>query len=105
VGPRELQLVQPFALGSTVDWNQAACQGLDTEKFFGTSYGSVARAKGVCRYCFVQAECLSVADELERGLGRKMVHGIWGGLTPDERIKRRRASSGETLDAPETPVA
>ena len=79
---------------ANVDWDAlAACRGLDTEKFFGTTTASVARAKGVCDRCYVQRDCLSVADAMERNLGPKMVYGIWGGLTPDERIERRRASS------------
>jgi len=88
VASQEMEL----APGPSMGWVLlAACQGLDTERFYATSYVAVARAKGVCSSCFVQTDCLSVADELERGLGRKMVHGIWGGLTPDERIERRVA--------------
>lgn len=79
---------------SLVDWDlQAACRGVDTETFYGTSHASVAHAKGICGRCFAQADCLLMADAMERDLGPKMVYGVWGGLTPDERIERRRASS------------
>ena len=82
-----------LAAGPSLDWDlDAACRGLDTETFYGTSPLSISGAKGICDRCFVQKECLSVADELERDLGPKMVHGIWGGLTPEERIERRRVS-------------
>ena len=75
-----------------VDWDlEAACRGVDTETFYGTSHASVARAKGICERCFAQADCLSIADAMERDLGPKMVYGVWGGLTPEERIERRRA--------------
>jgi len=86
------QTLAPFDLGAIADWDlQAACLGVDTEAFYGTTHASVARAKGICGRCFVQADCLLVADELEGGLGPKMVYGIWGGLTPEERLARRRA--------------
>jgi WhiB family transcriptional regulator, redox-sensing transcriptional regulator len=89
---REMELLRSEAPAHLVDWDlQAACRGVDTEKFYGTSEAAVARAKGICGRCFVQTVCLTVADEMERGLGPRMVHGIWGGLTPDERIERRRA--------------
>ena len=105
MGLREAEVLRPVASAPPVNWDLAACRGLDTERFYATSFGSVARAKGVCRHCFVQADCLSVADELERGLGRKMVHGIWGGLTPEERIKRRRAFLVSSPDPTRSPVA
>ena len=38
------------------------------------------RAKAVCGVCPVSDECLSDA------LGRGESDGIWGGLTPDERL-------------------
>ena len=91
---RERAVLRVVAPGPIVDWDlTAACRGVDTESFYGTTAASVARAKGICGRCFVQTDCLSVADEMERDLGPKMVHGIWGGLTPDERIERRRASA------------
>jgi len=83
---RRLQVAaQPW-----VDWaRKAACLGLETDLFYSTSPTRIARAKGVCDRCFVQADCLRTADRLERGLGVMMVHGIWGGETPRERIQRR----------------
>ena len=93
--PGREQVPAPFDLGTIVDWDlQAACRGVDTEAFYGTTHASVARAKGICGRCFVQTDCLLVADALEQELGAKMVHGIWGGLTPEERLERRRARSG-----------
>jgi WhiB family transcriptional regulator, redox-sensing transcriptional regulator len=89
--PATEQTLAPFELGTAVDWDlQAACRGVDTEAFYGTTHASVARAKGICGRCFVQTDCLLVADALEGGLGPKMVYGIWGGLTPEERLERRR---------------
>ena len=83
--------IQLEPLGPSSDWlPQAACQGIDPELFYSTSPPKVARARGICDRCFVQPQCLLAADRLEHGLGVKMVHGIWGGLTADERIVRRR---------------
>ena len=73
------------------DWvEQAACRGVDTELFFSTSRSQVAKATRICERCLVQTQCLKAADRLEQGLGLKMISGIWGGLTADERIVRRR---------------
>ena len=96
VAAREPEMIPRSAPALPADWDlHAACQGVDTERFYATSDVAVARAKGVCGRCFVQRDCLSAADALERGLGRKMVHGIWGGLTADERIERRLAAGAE----------
>jgi len=59
---------------------QAACRGLDVELFFSTSPMTTEAAKAVCRDCPVQAECLEEAMAIE-----DCRHGIFGGLTPDER--------------------
>lgn len=67
----------------TADWrDRAACRDEDTELFFplGTaSEAAIAMAKAVCRRCPVRDECLTWA--LESG----EEHGIWGGLTENER--------------------
>ena len=44
-----------------------------------------ARAKRICRSCPVSDECLASALE------RKEPHGVWGGLTEDERRVSQRA--------------
>lgn len=75
------------------DWRaRAACAGRDPELFFpvGTAGPAVlqtAEAKTVCRRCPVVTECLT--DALENGLG----HGVFGGMSEDERraLKRRHA--------------
>jgi hypothetical protein len=89
---REEDAIDPSAPKPSLEWaQQAACQGVDTDAFYGTAHASVARAKGICHRCFVRTDCLLVADAMERDLGPKMVYGVWGGLTPEERIARRRA--------------
>lgn len=70
------------------DWaQQAACSGLDTELFYqadkerGVSQRlREARAKAICAVCPVIDECLRDA------LRRNEPHGVWGGLTSEERL-------------------
>jgi WhiB family transcriptional regulator, redox-sensing transcriptional regulator len=81
------------------DWRAAAaCRLVDPELFFpisnsGPSLHLATRAKAVCAACEVQSECLAFA------LRTRQNHGIWGGLTEDERAAtvRRRSSSRDEL--------
>lgn len=51
----------------------------------GDQKGRVAAAKRVCAGCLVRADCLAYAED------NNMYVGIWGGLTREERVDRRRA--------------
>ncbi|MFJ1601524.1 WhiB family transcriptional regulator [Streptomyces sp. NPDC088261] len=66
-----------------------ACAGMDPEIFFphALATGDLALAKNACDGCPVKVACLQGA--LERG----EQHGVWGGLSEDERrtLKRRAA--------------
>jgi WhiB family redox-sensing transcriptional regulator len=76
-----------------VDWrHRSACLDEDPELFFpigntGPAILQIEEAKQVCRRCEVREQCLSWA--LEAGQD----HGVWGGLSEDERraLKRRNA--------------
>lgn len=78
-----------------MDWrHRAACLTEDPELFFpvgstGPAIAQTLKAKKVCARCEVRAECLQWA--LEQGQD----HGVWGGLSEDERraMKRRNARS------------
>ena len=67
------------------DWrSQSACLTADPELFFplssmGPSLRQVTEAKKVCGQCPVRAECLEFA------LSTNQVHGVWGGMSEDER--------------------
>ena len=68
---------------------RAACLDEDPELFFpigqtGPAIRQVALAKQVCRGCGVREQCLEWA--LEAG----QEHGVWGGLSEDERKRLRR---------------
>jgi WhiB family redox-sensing transcriptional regulator len=78
---------QPW-IGATV----SACLDEDPELFFpigntGPAILQIEEAKQVCRRCDVREQCLAWA--LEAGQD----HGVWGGLSEDERraLKRRNA--------------
>jgi WhiB family redox-sensing transcriptional regulator len=80
--------------------DRAACRSEDPELFFpvgddGPALVQVAQAKAVCARCPVAAKCLSFALEA-------LPEGIAGGLTVDERRKRRGASGSPAMSA-ETP--
>ena len=67
----------------------AACLSADPELFFPISYSGraleqVAQAKAICAACPVRRDCLAFALQTEQA------HGIWGGLTEQERAARRR---------------
>lgn len=67
------------------DWRGLAlCQGMDTNTFFpvgsaGPLLIDITEAKRVCGRCPVQRQCLDFAAD------QGVDHGIWGGLTEQER--------------------
>src|SRR5674476_809721 len=95
---RSRNIGEPWAIlkmGRSVfmDWrHRAACLDEDPELFFpigntGPAILQIEEAKVVCRRCDVREQCLAWA--LESGQD----HGVWGGLSEDERrtLKRRNA--------------
>ena len=67
------------------DWRQsAACRSADPDLFFpvsasGPAISQIAKAKAICSECPVRRECLAFA------LTTRQVHGIWGGMSEQER--------------------
>jgi WhiB family transcriptional regulator, redox-sensing transcriptional regulator len=75
----------------TLDWyEQAACRDLDPDRFdYDPEVDPLAKAeaaKGVCAACAVRDACLDFA--LERPAAEDTT-GVYGGLTPAERLARR----------------
>lgn len=76
-------------------WQDAAvCTQLYPETFFlpkGSNGQSVAQVRKVCDTCSVERHCLAYAmsaeDETEDGRINTYRYGIFGGLSPRERIK------------------
>lgn len=75
------------------DWLEAgACVNADPDLFFPVAAGEAgarqaARAQRICERCQVQRECLEYA------MANSQMHGIWGGTTPEDRIRARRQRS------------
>ena len=99
-----------------MDWrHRSACLDEDPELFFpigntGPAILQIEEAKQVCRRCEVREQCLAWA--LEAGQD----HGVWGGMSEDERraLKRRNARArvrdhrltpADALSAPAPPGA
>lgn len=85
------------------DWrDNAACRDADPDLFFpigttGPALRQIGEAKRVCRTCPAQAPCLAWA------LGNKVIDGVWGGTTGEERhamgsLPRRMTTSQEDND-------
>jgi len=78
---------------SLSDWRaRSACLQADPELFFpigstGPAVRQVNEAKRVCGSCPVRSACLEWALEARQD------HGVWGGLTEDERRSLRRRSA------------
>ena len=61
----------------------------DPDLFFpisqsGPASAQMARAKAICARCMVQDDCLRYA------LAADPVHGVWGGMSEEERRRLRR---------------
>jgi WhiB family redox-sensing transcriptional regulator len=72
------------------DWRSlGACRREDPELFFPMAQGpgliQLQRAKAICGRCPVQGECLEFAVQTVQD------HGVWGGLSEEERRNLRRA--------------
>ena len=74
------------------DWRrEAACTGYDPELFFpigtaGASAQQTEQARQICQRCPVRLRCLDWAVQVGAD------HGVWGGLSEEERraLRRRR---------------
>lgn len=69
--------------GRRPEWHRrAACRGLGTDAFFPEKGEDARPAKAVCSGCPVAAPCGAATGD----------HGIWGGQSPRERMRSRRAA-------------
>lgn len=71
-------------------WRAAgACVAADPDLFFpispaGKNARQISRAREICGGCRVRRECLEFA------MRTREAEGIWGGTTPEERVRARR---------------
>jgi len=97
---------------ATADWREAgACLTADPDLFFPVAVGDaagqqVSRALRICANCTVKQQCLEFAMRTREPVG------IWGGTTPEERVRvlraRNRRSRGRRVgwaEVPETRTA
>ncbi|MGO4203146.1 WhiB family transcriptional regulator [Rhodococcus sp. TAF43] len=79
---RPLQLPSPSV--AHWDWQLTArCREVDASIFYRDDSDSEATAKSLCNSCLVLDECRAYAVTANEP------HGIWGGLNPNERSRRR----------------
>jgi WhiB family redox-sensing transcriptional regulator len=72
----------------TPTWRATAlCAQTDPELFFPEKGGSIKEAQRVCSSCEVRAECLDYA------LAHDERFGVWAGLSPEQRLRVKRAVS------------
>jgi WhiB family transcriptional regulator, redox-sensing transcriptional regulator len=79
-------------------WSRAACSTSDPDLFFplssaGPALRQVRLAKAICARCEIRQACLDYA--LDSG----PIHGIWGGMTEEERLRLLRANAGRRSPA------
>lgn len=61
----------------------AACVGSNPELFDGETFGAILEAKKICSDCPIKDLCLDWALLTQDS-------GVWGGLTPAERMQQRK---------------
>jgi WhiB family redox-sensing transcriptional regulator len=85
----------PAIADPALDWlDLGACRDEDPDLFFpitsvGPALAQVAAAKAVCARCAVREACLRYALEARQD------HGVWGGMSEDERRAIRHARDGQ----------
>lgn len=65
----------------------AACRDVEPEEFFPLTLAGEVKAKAICEGCPVRDICRDFA------LGQGLDHGIFGGLTADERRAYKQANA------------
>lgn len=73
-----------------VPWDiavQAVCGQVDPDLFFPETGSATKVPKDICAVCPVRQQCLAWA------LKHDIRHGVWGGLSDQERQRLRRKAS------------
>jgi WhiB family transcriptional regulator, redox-sensing transcriptional regulator len=78
--------------------DDAACRDADPDLFFpigttGPALRQIGEAKRVCRTCPAQTQCLAWA------LDNRVIDGVWGGTTGEERRAMRSLPRRMTTNA------
>jgi WhiB family transcriptional regulator, redox-sensing transcriptional regulator len=73
-------------------WRErAACAGMDEAVFFPSKGEPGTTAKQVCQACPVAGDCLEFALEFEADTVNRF--GVWGGMSPGERVRLSRQAA------------
>jgi hypothetical protein len=67
----------------TLDSEDQACDGMDSELFYSEEPADIELAKAVCARCPVRWRCLAAGLEGDE-------YGVWGGLSRTEREALRQ---------------
>ncbi len=84
---------------STAGWQtHGACIGQPERWFFPNGGGTNAthaynKGRQVCAHCPVRNRCLTEAMRMEGWLDAQWRFGLWGGLTPGERVELMRRTA------------
>ena len=89
-------VLEPAQAPGDLTWHDGAlCAQVGGDLWYPEKGGSVLEAKAVCRRCPVREPCLGYA------LDRNEAHGVWGGLSHEERervaARYRRGASLEDI--------
>ena len=77
-------------LPTDIDFESGLCRQTDPDLFFpnpGEAAVKVRQAKAVCARCPLLDDCRDYIMETERGWYLSLRHGVWGGMTPLERLR------------------
>jgi len=92
-GPQRTREDDPMttAIRHDAEWRSAsACRQANPDLFFPIATASIgraeqtAKAKAMCARCPVRSQCLEFAQVND------LNYGIWGGTTPEDRVRIRR---------------
>jgi hypothetical protein len=73
------------------DRAQCSVEGLP-EDFFQERGNVTGTGKAICARCPVLSSCREYVMEAELGFGLQLRHGIWAGMTPQERHQMDRSA-------------
>jgi hypothetical protein len=79
--------------------DNARCRGMSQRVFFpgGLGVAQYENAKSCCGECPVREECLAECMATEADKGREQRHGMFGGLTPPERVALARGTTAHNV--------
>jgi WhiB family transcriptional regulator, redox-sensing transcriptional regulator len=87
----EIPMCEQAASDAEPDWRDSAlCAQVDPEVFYPDKGMTGKEAKRICQHCEVRVQCL---EEAQR---QRDDHGIWGGLSREERRLLRLAPRNTT---------